>query len=166
MGKLIQSYVHGVSALPLIGDTIGVHFDRAVARWPESEALVVRHQGVRWTYRELSRPKRARRYTECRLCSLPYGLAPKVSFFTAAPSDVRRGLPRRRSDKRHPAMPVVRPLAQKRRAQPGPGAKPHRLVRTAGEAKPRRTSGGGAASKSFGAKPQLYFVPPARKPPA
>jgi len=55
MGKLIQSYVHGASAVPLIGDTIGVHFDRAVARWPESEALVVRHQGVRWTYRELER---------------------------------------------------------------------------------------------------------------
>jgi fatty-acyl-CoA synthase len=51
--KLIQSYVHGASAVPLIGNTIGVHFDRAVARWPESEALVVRHQGVRWTYREL-----------------------------------------------------------------------------------------------------------------
>lgn len=51
--KLIQSYVHGASAVPLIGDTIGTHFDRAVARWPESEALVVRHQGVRWTYWEL-----------------------------------------------------------------------------------------------------------------
>jgi fatty-acyl-CoA synthase len=55
MGKLIQSYVHGASALPLIGETIGVHLDRAVERWPESEALVVRHQGVRWTYRELQR---------------------------------------------------------------------------------------------------------------
>jgi len=53
MGKLIQSYVHGANALPLIGETIGVHFDRAVARWPESEALVVPYQGVRWTYREL-----------------------------------------------------------------------------------------------------------------
>src|SRR6185369_3302094 len=53
MGKLIQSYVHGVNALPLIGETIGVHFDRAVARWPESEALVVPRQEVRWTYREL-----------------------------------------------------------------------------------------------------------------
>jgi fatty-acyl-CoA synthase len=53
MGKVIQSYVHGASALPLIGETIGVHLDRAVERWPESEALVVRHQGVRWTYREL-----------------------------------------------------------------------------------------------------------------
>lgn len=55
MGKLMQSYVHGACAVPLIGDTIGVHFDRAVARWPASEALVVRHQGVRWTYRELQR---------------------------------------------------------------------------------------------------------------
>src|SRR5215510_9400451 len=55
MSKLSQSYVHGASAVPLIGDTIGVHFDRAVARWPESEALVVRHQTVRWTYRELQR---------------------------------------------------------------------------------------------------------------
>jgi fatty-acyl-CoA synthase len=55
MDKLIQSYVHGASAVRLIGDTIGVHFDRAVARWPDSEALVVRHQGLRWTYRELQR---------------------------------------------------------------------------------------------------------------
>jgi len=53
MAKLTQSYVRGASAVPLIGETIGVHFDRAVARWPESEALVVRHQGARWTYREL-----------------------------------------------------------------------------------------------------------------
>ena len=53
MGKLIQSYVHGASAVPLLGETIGAHFDRTVARWPDSEALVVRHQGVRWTYREL-----------------------------------------------------------------------------------------------------------------
>jgi acyl-CoA synthetase (AMP-forming)/AMP-acid ligase II len=55
MNKLTQSYVHGASAMPLIGDTIGVHFDKAVARWPETEALVVRHQGVRWTYRDLQR---------------------------------------------------------------------------------------------------------------
>jgi fatty-acyl-CoA synthase len=53
MAKLTQSYVHGASAVSLIGDTIGVHFDKAVARWPEAEALVVRHQGVRWTYRDL-----------------------------------------------------------------------------------------------------------------
>jgi fatty-acyl-CoA synthase len=47
------SYVHGASAVALIGDTIGVYVDRIVARFPESEALVVRHQGIRWTYREL-----------------------------------------------------------------------------------------------------------------
>ncbi|MCA1940575.1 MAG: AMP-binding protein [Caenispirillum bisanense] len=47
------SYVSGTSSVPLIGDTIGQHFDKAAARWPDTEALVVRHQGVRWTYAEL-----------------------------------------------------------------------------------------------------------------
>ena len=47
------SYVHGSSPLPLIGDTLGVVFDRVVARFGDREALVVRHQNVRWTYREL-----------------------------------------------------------------------------------------------------------------
>jgi fatty-acyl-CoA synthase len=55
MSRLTQSYVHGASAVPLIGDTIGVHFDAVAARWPDREALVVRHQGVRWTYADLQR---------------------------------------------------------------------------------------------------------------
>jgi fatty-acyl-CoA synthase len=55
MAGLTQSYVHGASAVPLIGETIGVRFDATVARWPDLEALVVRHQGVRWTYRDLQR---------------------------------------------------------------------------------------------------------------
>jgi fatty-acyl-CoA synthase len=55
MPSLTQSYVHGASAMPLIGETIGAHLDRAVARWPSAEALVVRHQNVRWTYRDLAR---------------------------------------------------------------------------------------------------------------
>ncbi|MFO1057559.1 MAG: AMP-binding protein [Dongiaceae bacterium] len=50
---LTQSYVHGASPVALIGDTIGVHFDKAAARWGEREALVVRHQKIRWTYRQL-----------------------------------------------------------------------------------------------------------------
>lgn len=50
-----SSYVHGASSVPLIGDTIGVHLDRVARRWPDREALVVRHQAVRWTYRELQR---------------------------------------------------------------------------------------------------------------
>ena len=51
--KLTQSYVHGASAETLIGETIGAHFDRAALRWPDQEALVVRHQNIRWTYRDL-----------------------------------------------------------------------------------------------------------------
>jgi len=47
------SYVHGASAAPLIGETVGAVFDSAVARFGEREALVVRHQQLRWTYREL-----------------------------------------------------------------------------------------------------------------
>ncbi len=53
MTKLTQSYVHGVSTTPLIGETIGVHFDKAAARWGERDALIVRQQNVRWTYRQL-----------------------------------------------------------------------------------------------------------------
>ncbi|HVC10595.1 MAG TPA: AMP-binding protein, partial [Burkholderiales bacterium] len=47
------SYVHGACPVPLIGETIGAHFDRIAARFPAREALVVRHQNVRWTYAEL-----------------------------------------------------------------------------------------------------------------
>ena len=53
MTKLTQSYVHGVSMTPLIGETIGVNFDKAAARWGGRDALIVRQQNVRWTYREL-----------------------------------------------------------------------------------------------------------------
>jgi fatty-acyl-CoA synthase len=48
-----MSYVHGASDVPLIGETVGAHFDRVAARWPERTALVVREQGVRWSYAEL-----------------------------------------------------------------------------------------------------------------
>jgi len=53
MARLTQSYAHGVSSTPLIGDTIGAHFDKSAERWPDRPALVVRQQNVRWTYREL-----------------------------------------------------------------------------------------------------------------
>ncbi|WP_119388167.1 AMP-binding protein [Taklimakanibacter lacteus] len=55
MARLTQSYVHGVSETPLIGQTVGAFFDEAARRWPRCEALVVRHQQVRWTYEELKR---------------------------------------------------------------------------------------------------------------
>ncbi|HZK92037.1 MAG TPA: AMP-binding protein [Stellaceae bacterium] len=51
----ILSYVHGASDIPLIGETIGVHFDRIVARHGERDALIVRHQNIRWNYRGLQR---------------------------------------------------------------------------------------------------------------
>ncbi|MEM1199442.1 MAG: AMP-binding protein [Pseudomonadota bacterium] len=50
---LKQSYVHGASAVGLIGETIGQNFDASVERWPNREALIVRHQNIRWTYRDL-----------------------------------------------------------------------------------------------------------------
>src|SRR5579872_4249534 len=53
MGVLTQSYVHGASGVPLIGDTIGVHFDKAATRWAECSALISRQQNVRWSYGEL-----------------------------------------------------------------------------------------------------------------
>ena len=52
---LKQSYVHGASDKTLLGETIGVNFDLAAKRWGDSEALVVRQQGVRWTYNELKK---------------------------------------------------------------------------------------------------------------
>lgn len=53
MGGLTQSYVHGASTVRLRYQTIGNAFDETAARFPEREALVVRHQDIRWTYAEL-----------------------------------------------------------------------------------------------------------------
>jgi fatty-acyl-CoA synthase len=53
MNALAQSYVHGASAEPLIGETIGVLLDRIAAGAPDSPALVMRHQKIRWNYRQL-----------------------------------------------------------------------------------------------------------------
>ena len=39
--------------MPLLGFTIGDMFDEIVARFPDHEALVARHQGLRYTYRQL-----------------------------------------------------------------------------------------------------------------
>src|SRR3954463_10159994 len=47
------SYAHGTSAVPLLGDTIGEAFRRTVEQFPDREALVVRSQGYRATYRAL-----------------------------------------------------------------------------------------------------------------
>src|SRR3954462_4194719 len=48
-----RSYASGVATKPLIGETIGENLERAVGRFGDREALVVRHQDVRLTYAEL-----------------------------------------------------------------------------------------------------------------
>ena len=47
------SYVHGAVDTPLLGETLGAAFDRAVARHGDRPGLVVRQQSIRWNYREL-----------------------------------------------------------------------------------------------------------------
>jgi len=51
--KPAMSYVCGTSDQPLIYQTIGDAFDRTVERWGGREAIVVRHQGIRWNWRQL-----------------------------------------------------------------------------------------------------------------
>ncbi len=51
---LRQSYVHGASDVPLLGETVGAVLDRMAARQGDRLALVVRHQGTRWRYAELA----------------------------------------------------------------------------------------------------------------
>ncbi len=55
MTGLTQSYTCGASEQPIIYETIGNYFEGIVERYAESEALVVCHQGVRWTYAEFDR---------------------------------------------------------------------------------------------------------------
>jgi fatty-acyl-CoA synthase len=49
------SYVHGASDTALIGLTIGNYFDRTAEQFAARDALVVRHQGVHWSWGELRR---------------------------------------------------------------------------------------------------------------
>ncbi|MFV0296455.1 MAG: AMP-binding protein [Hyphomicrobiaceae bacterium] len=53
MTKGALSYAHGASATPLLGETIGVNFDRTVSRWGDRPSLIVSQQDINWTYREL-----------------------------------------------------------------------------------------------------------------
>jgi fatty-acyl-CoA synthase len=45
-----SSYVHGAHDVPLIGETIGSYLAAVALRFPDNEALVVAHQGIRLTY--------------------------------------------------------------------------------------------------------------------
>ena len=47
------SLVKGPTDAPLLETAIGDALDRAAERWGDQEALVVVHQGIRWTWSEL-----------------------------------------------------------------------------------------------------------------
>jgi fatty-acyl-CoA synthase len=47
------SYSHGTFDVPLLGDTIGGHFERTAARFGDRPALISRQQDVRLTYGQL-----------------------------------------------------------------------------------------------------------------
>jgi len=48
-----QSYISGISDTPLLGITIGDMFDQTVKQYPDNEALIARHQNIRYTYSQL-----------------------------------------------------------------------------------------------------------------
>jgi fatty-acyl-CoA synthase len=50
--KLRKSYQSGTSDIPLLGETIGDLFDQIAERFSDNDALIVRHQNIRWNYRE------------------------------------------------------------------------------------------------------------------
>lgn len=52
---LTESLAVGATDQPLIEKTIGDVFDDTVARWPDRGAIVSRHEGLRYTYRDLQR---------------------------------------------------------------------------------------------------------------
>ncbi len=49
-----QSYSRGPQDKALLAMTIGQAFDRTVAQYPQGEALVVRHQQLRYTWQQLA----------------------------------------------------------------------------------------------------------------
>jgi fatty-acyl-CoA synthase len=48
------SYVCGTGSVPLLYKTVGVVLEDAARRWGDRSALIVRHQNLRWTYRQLN----------------------------------------------------------------------------------------------------------------
>ncbi len=50
-----MSLVRGADQSPLLETTIGQALAAAVQRWPDAEALVSVHQGIRWTFAEFGR---------------------------------------------------------------------------------------------------------------
>jgi len=55
MQKFELSYAKGETSTPLITLTIGDAFDQTVALYPDNDALVVAHQNIRYSYKELQK---------------------------------------------------------------------------------------------------------------
>jgi len=53
--SITESHVRGATDLPLIESTIGAFFDQTTDRLAQLDALVVRHQQIRWSFAELRR---------------------------------------------------------------------------------------------------------------
>ena len=71
MTRAQPSYVCGTSERPLLYQTVGDTLRIAAERWPEREALVVRHQRLRLSWRELDA-----RVDQLARAFLAYGLQP------------------------------------------------------------------------------------------
>jgi len=65
------SYVHGAHDVALIGETIGSYLAGIARQHGDRDALIVAHQGIRWTYREL-----LERVNRCAAGLLQLGLQP------------------------------------------------------------------------------------------
>jgi len=81
MNDLNSSYVHGASDEPLKYQTIGAAFDATAAKFATRDALIVVHQGIRWSYAEL-----AARVAECAAGLLALGLEPGERIGIWAPN--------------------------------------------------------------------------------
>jgi fatty-acyl-CoA synthase len=81
LGGGMRSYVHSAGSQPLVGLTVGQVLDAAAQRWADGEALVVPHQNVRWSWRELAERARA-----CGAGLLALGLTPGDRIGIVAPN--------------------------------------------------------------------------------
>jgi fatty-acyl-CoA synthase len=54
MASVAQSYLHGASPVPLLGETIGRNLDRTVAAFGDHDAVISVHQGIRQTYAQFA----------------------------------------------------------------------------------------------------------------
>ena len=50
--RMKNSYFKGGTTPPLIEETIGTCFQRTASRFPDRDALIVRHQGIHWAWAE------------------------------------------------------------------------------------------------------------------